>query len=86
MVGISWTSGADQTRLSPYEFEVGFVAKPTGLAERQHALVDFAGSGVSLGWNQIWLNVRDDCVRCGRGRSRMFGLRLLRFWGVPSTA
>ena len=47
-MGVGWASGADQTRLSPYEFEVGLVAEPTGLAEGQHALVDLAGNGVSL--------------------------------------
>ena len=47
MVGVGRASRANQTRLRSNESEVGFVAKPTRLAEGQHALVDLAGSGAS---------------------------------------
>jgi hypothetical protein len=45
MVGVGGASRADQTGLRSHEFEVGFVAEPARLAERQDALVDLAGSG-----------------------------------------
>jgi hypothetical protein len=48
MVGVSGTSRADQARLRSYEFEVSLVAEPTGLTDREHALVDLAGSGVGV--------------------------------------
>ena len=48
VVRISGASPADQTRLRCHEFEVGFVAQPSRLAERQLAFVDLAGSCVGL--------------------------------------
>src|ERR1700686_2134166 len=67
MVGVSGASRADQTRLRPDEFEVGLVAEPTRFADREDALVDFAGSGV--GFDRLiiindWRN---------RRRSRLLG-------------
>jgi len=44
MVGVSGTSSADQTGLRCYELEVGLVAEPAHLADREHALVDLAGA------------------------------------------
>jgi hypothetical protein len=48
MVGVYGASPADQTRLRRHELQVGFVAEPTRLADRKHALVDFAGGGFGL--------------------------------------
>ena len=46
MVGINRTSPVDQTRLRCHELEVGFIAKPTGFAERKLAFIDFAAKGI----------------------------------------
>jgi hypothetical protein len=48
MVGVSGASAADQTRLRCHELEVGLVAEPTHLADREHAFVDLGGSGAVL--------------------------------------
>jgi hypothetical protein len=52
MVGVSGTSSADQTGLRCYELEVGLVAEPAHLADREHALVDLGRSAVGL--NVCW--------------------------------
>jgi hypothetical protein len=46
MVGVGGASSADQTGLRRNEFEVGFVAESTGLANRKYAFVDLPGSVV----------------------------------------
>ena len=46
MVGVGGASPADQTGLRGNEFEVGFVAEPTRLANRKYAFVDLPGSVV----------------------------------------
>jgi hypothetical protein len=46
VVGVSGASSADQTRLRRHEFEVGFIAQSSRLAERQLAFVDPGGSCV----------------------------------------
>jgi hypothetical protein len=46
MVGVGRASSADQTGLRGNELEVGFVAKPTGLADRKYTFVDLCGSVV----------------------------------------
>jgi hypothetical protein len=51
-MGIGGASAADQTWLRRHELEVGFVAEPTRLADREHAFVDFTGSGAVL--NVCW--------------------------------
>ena len=43
MVGVGGASSTDQAGLRCHEPEVGFVAKPTGLANRKYALVDLPG-------------------------------------------
>jgi hypothetical protein len=48
MVGIGGASAADQTRLRRYEFEVGFVAEASRLAEGELALVDLGGSCIGF--------------------------------------
>ena len=48
MVGVSGTSGADQTRLRRHEFEMGFITQSTWLAERQLAFVDLGGNYIGL--------------------------------------
>jgi hypothetical protein len=48
MVGVNGTSPADQTRMRRHKFEVGFIAKPTGFAEHEIALIDLAGSIIDL--------------------------------------
>ena len=48
MMRVGGVSAADQTRLGCHEFEVGFIAQPARLTERQLAFVDFAGARVGL--------------------------------------
>jgi hypothetical protein len=48
MVGVSGASAADQTGLRSYEFEVGFIAQSTRLAERKLAFIDLGGSRVGF--------------------------------------
>ena len=48
MVGVSGTSAANKTRLRRNELEVGFVAMPTRLTDRELAFLDFGGSIVGL--------------------------------------
>jgi hypothetical protein len=49
VVGVSGASAADETRLRSYEFEVGFIAESTRLAERKLAFVDLGGrAGVQV--------------------------------------
>jgi hypothetical protein len=48
MVGISGASSADKTGLRCHEFEVGFVAMATRLADRKLAFLDFGWSGFGL--------------------------------------
>jgi hypothetical protein len=48
MVRVSGASPADQTWLRCHELEVGFVAEPTHLADREYALVDLALNCVAL--------------------------------------
>ena len=55
MMRVGRASCTDHTRLRAHEFQVGFVAEPPRFPERQHALVDLAGSDVSL---EIRLSVR----------------------------
>jgi glycerol dehydrogenase-like iron-containing ADH family enzyme len=44
MVGVGGASSTDQTGLRSHKLEVGFVAEPTGLADREHTLVDLPGT------------------------------------------
>src|SRR6202000_2958737 len=46
MVGISGASAANQTRMRCHEFEVGFIAMSTRLAEHKLAFIDFAEKGI----------------------------------------
>jgi hypothetical protein len=48
VVGISGASAADQTRLRRHEFEMGFIAMPTRLADRKLAFLDFGGRSIGL--------------------------------------
>ena len=48
MVGVSWASPANQTRLRCNELEMAFIAMPTRLADRELAFLDFAGSAFGL--------------------------------------
>jgi hypothetical protein len=48
MVGVGGASAADQTRLRRHEFEVGFVAQSSWLAERELAFVDLGGGYVGF--------------------------------------
>jgi len=48
MMGISRASPAYETRLRCHKLEMRFVAVPTELADRKHALIDFARSGASF--------------------------------------
>lgn len=48
MVRVGGASPADQTRLGCHEFEMGFVAEPTRLAESELAFIDLGGSLVGL--------------------------------------
>jgi glycerol dehydrogenase-like iron-containing ADH family enzyme len=48
VVGVGGASAADQTRLRRHEFEMGFIAQPSWLAESELAFVDFGGSCVGL--------------------------------------
>ena len=48
MVGVSGASPADETGLRCNELKVGFVAKTAHLAEREHALVDFARNSFGM--------------------------------------
>ena len=48
VVGVGGASAADQTRLRRHEFEMGFIAQPSRLAEGEVAFVDFGGSCVGL--------------------------------------
>jgi hypothetical protein len=54
MVGVSWTSPADQTRLRRNELEVYFIAMPTRLTDRELAFLDFGGSSVGLKMCRRW--------------------------------
>ena len=76
MVGVSRASSADQTRLRGYEFEVGFVAEPPRFADRQHALVDLAVSGVGLKGDRFRRAVIDDRLGGDCRRSRWLGCGL----------
>ena len=60
VVGVSGASAADQTWLRCYEFKVGFIAKSSRLAEREHAFIDLGGSCVDL------LMARNQGVGIGR--------------------
>jgi hypothetical protein len=48
MVRVSGASAADETWLRCHEFEMGFIAQSTRLAERKFAFIDLAGSCVDL--------------------------------------
>ena len=48
VMGVNGVSAADQARMRRHEFEVGFVAQPTWLTERELAFVDLAGGCFGL--------------------------------------
>ena len=48
VVGVGGASPTDQARLRCHEFEVGFVAMPTRLANRKFAFLDFGGSSIGV--------------------------------------
>ena len=48
MVGVSGAPPANQTGLRCHEFEVGFIAQTTRLAERKFAFIDLGGSCIDL--------------------------------------
>jgi hypothetical protein len=47
VMGVNGVSAADQARTRRHEFEVGFVAQPTGLADCKYTFVDLRGSVVA---------------------------------------
>jgi hypothetical protein len=65
MMGIGGASAADQTRLRRHELEMGFVALPAWLADRELAFFDFGGSSIGClankfcsPWFQLDLKLR----------------------------
>jgi hypothetical protein len=48
MMGVSGASAADQTGLRCHEFEVGFIAESSRLAERELAFIDLGGGYVGF--------------------------------------
>ena len=73
VVGVSWTSPADQTRLRRNELEVCFITMPTRLADRERTFLDFGGSSVGLLMCRSRRTVVDGWLRRHRGRSRLLG-------------
>jgi hypothetical protein len=70
MVGVGGASSTDQTGLRGNEFEVGFVAKSTGLTDGEFAFLDFYETSVGLISRRVVIN---GCLR--GNRSRLFGHR-----------
>src|SRR4030081_2399026 len=68
MVGVGGASAADKTRLRRHELEMGFIAMPTRLADRELAFLDFGGSSVGLKMRRSRRIVIDVWLRRDRRR------------------
>jgi len=65
VVGVRWTSAAQETRLRRYEFEVGTIAVSAGFTQRESAFIDVPRYGIV----HLLFDLRDSVGRARRDRT-----------------